>query len=83
MTVTGKTLVENLAKVPPLSKDQDIIRPLNDPLKGTGHLQIMKGNLASKGAVGKLQVKKEHDSRGRHAFSKMNMIQIQAYRRGK
>ncbi|MCL4145321.1 UNVERIFIED_CONTAM: hypothetical protein GTU68_063141 [Idotea baltica] len=54
MTVTGKTLAENLAEVPDLTPGQDVVRPLNDPIKSTGHIQILKGNLASEGAVAKI-----------------------------
>ncbi|KAK9476629.1 dihydroxy-acid/6-phosphogluconate dehydratase [Lipomyces japonicus] len=54
ITVTGKTLAENVAKYPDLPKDQKIFKPLSDPIKKTGHLQILKGNLAPGGSVGKI-----------------------------
>ena len=54
MTVTGKTLAENLADVAPYDKDQDIIRPLSNPIKKDSHLVILKGNLAPEGAVAKI-----------------------------
>ncbi|MBT8363288.1 MAG: dihydroxy-acid dehydratase [Deltaproteobacteria bacterium] len=54
LTVTGNTLAENLKNVADLSQDQEIIRPLDNPLKATGHLQIMWGNLAPAGAVAKI-----------------------------
>jgi dihydroxy-acid dehydratase len=54
MTVTGKTLAENLAEVPRLAEDQKIIRPLDQPIKATGHIRILKGNLASEGSVAKI-----------------------------
>jgi dihydroxy-acid dehydratase len=54
MTVTGKTLAENLKDVPGLKEGQEIVRPLSNPLKATGHLQILKGNLAPEGAVAKI-----------------------------
>lgn len=54
MTVTGKTLGENLEDVPDLKSGQKIIRPLSNPLKKTGHLQILYGNLAPEGAVAKI-----------------------------
>ena len=54
MTITGKTLAENLADVKSLKKGQDLIRPLNNPIKPTGHLRILKGNLASGGSVAKI-----------------------------
>jgi len=54
LTVTGKTLAENLADVADLSEGQEIIRPFENPIKTTGHLQIMRGNLAPEGAVAKI-----------------------------
>ena len=58
LTVTGKTLAENLAEVPDLDFDaQKIILPLETPIKATGHLQILYGNLASGGSVAKISGK--------------------------
>jgi len=54
LTVTGKTLAENLASLPELKKGQDIIRPISEPIKKTGHIQILQGSLAPKGAVAKI-----------------------------
>lgn len=54
MTVTGKTMAENLAEVEGLPDGQDIIRPLSNPIKPTGHLTILRGNLAPEGAVAKI-----------------------------
>ena len=54
LTVTGRTLAQNLARVRPYPKDQDIIRPLHDPIKKDGHLVILYGNLAPDGAVAKI-----------------------------
>ncbi len=54
LTVTGKTLAENLAEVPDLPTDQQIIKPFDQPIKPTGHLQILYGNLAEEGAVAKI-----------------------------
>src|SRR5690606_326688 len=55
LTVTGKTLRENLADVPAIDfSSQDIIRPLDRPIKATGHLQILYGNLAPEGSVAKI-----------------------------
>lgn len=54
LTVTGKTLAENLEDVPELIDGQEIIRPLKNPIKETGHLRILKGNLSPKGAVAKI-----------------------------
>lgn len=61
LTVTGKTLAENLAEQPSLKEGQDVIRPFNQPLKKTGPLVVLRGNLAPDGAVAKmsgLKVKK-------------------------
>ncbi len=58
LTVTGKTLAENLAEAPSLDfTKQNIILPIERPLKATGHLQILYGNLASKGSVAKISGK--------------------------
>ncbi|CAM3672411.1 dihydroxy-acid dehydratase [Elizabethkingia occulta] len=58
LTVTGKTIAENLEDVPDLDfEEQDIIYPLENPLKKTGHLQILYGNLAEKGSVAKISGK--------------------------
>ncbi|KAK6462036.1 dihydroxy-acid/6-phosphogluconate dehydratase [Scheffersomyces coipomensis] len=54
LTVTGKSIKENLEKVKSLPDGQDIIRPLSNPLKSSGHLQILKGTLAPGSAVGKI-----------------------------
>lgn len=54
MTVTGHTIADNLSELPGLSDGQDIIRPLDQPLKPTGHIRILKGNLAPGGAVAKI-----------------------------
>jgi dihydroxy-acid dehydratase len=55
MTVTGKTMAENLQHAPELDfTTQDVIRPLDNPMKATGHLRILKGNLSPRGAVAKI-----------------------------
>ena len=54
LTVTGKTLAENLENVREFSEDQKIIFPLSNPIKKTGHIQILYGNLATEGAVAKI-----------------------------
>ncbi len=54
LTVTGKTLAENLEPLPGLKSGQTIVRPVNHPIKATGHIQILKGNLAPDGAVAKI-----------------------------
>ncbi|SOD88193.1 dihydroxy-acid dehydratase [Spirosoma fluviale] len=55
LTVTGKTVAENLADAPDLDfEKQQIVRPLSNPIKATGHIQIMRGNLSPTGAVAKI-----------------------------
>lgn len=54
LTVTGKTLAENLETVPDLSAGQDIIKPLEKPIKKTGHIRVLYGNLAEEGSVAKI-----------------------------
>lgn len=54
LTVTGKTLTENLTEIAPLSSNQKIIKPIEDPIKENGHIQILFGNLANKGSVAKI-----------------------------
>ena len=54
MTVTGKTLTENLENVAPYPEGQDIIRPLDNPIKKDSHLRILRGNLAPEGSVAKI-----------------------------
>ena len=54
LTVTGRTLSENLEGLPGLTPGQAIVRPLTNPIKATGHIQILKGNLAPEGAVAKI-----------------------------
>ena len=54
ITITGKTVAENLADVPDLSPDQDVIRPLDRPMYAQGHLAILRGNLATEGCVAKI-----------------------------
>jgi dihydroxy-acid dehydratase len=58
MTVTGKTVAENLASVPDIEfENQSIIKPLESPIKATGHLQILYGNIATGGSVAKISGK--------------------------
>ncbi len=57
MTVTGKTLAENLRRVKPYPKNQDIIRPVSNPIKAESHLVVLYGNLAPGGAVAKISGK--------------------------
>jgi len=54
MTVTGKTIEENLRDLPPLPDGQDLLRPLSNPVKPEGHIQVLYGNIAKLGAVAKI-----------------------------
>jgi dihydroxy-acid dehydratase len=54
LTVTGKSLAENVAELPGLDKDQEVIRPIDNPMKPTGHIQILRGNLSPEGSVAKI-----------------------------
>ena len=64
LTVTGKTLAENLKDVPNLIDGQDIIRTLDKPIKDSGHIRILFGNLATEGAVAKITGKEGLEFRG-------------------
>ena len=65
LTVTGKTMAENLRNVKPYPKGQEIIRPWDDPIKSEGHLVILYGNLAPTGAVAKISGKEGTKFTGR------------------
>jgi dihydroxy-acid dehydratase len=54
LTVTGKTLAENLESLPGLKEGQKIVRPVEDPIKSSGHIRILRGSLAPDGAVAKI-----------------------------
>ena len=54
LTVTGKTVAENLADVPSLTEGQSVVHDIDNPIKETGHIRILYGNLASEGAVAKI-----------------------------
>ena len=54
LTVTGKTLAENLAEVPSLVQDQTVIKSIENPIKATGHLRMLYGNIATEGSVAKI-----------------------------
>lgn len=65
LTVTGKTLKQNLASFKPYPKGQQIVRPLKDPVKKSSHLVILYGNLAPGGAVAKISGKEGEKFRGK------------------
>jgi dihydroxy-acid dehydratase len=54
LTVTGKTLAENLQNIPDLAPNQQIIKTIKNPIKRSGHIRILRGNLAPEGAVAKI-----------------------------
>ncbi len=54
VTVTGRTLSENVADAPDLAAGQQVIRPFSDPIKASGHIQILRGSLSPEGAVAKI-----------------------------
>jgi dihydroxy-acid dehydratase len=64
MTITGRTMAEELANVPALRADQDVIRPFASPLYPQGHLAILRGNLAPRGAVAKITGLKNPSMKG-------------------
>src|SRR5688500_15637004 len=65
LTVTGKTIAENLKRVKPYPKGQEIIRPFSNPIKADSHLVVLYGNLAPKGAVAKISGKEGLTFRGK------------------
>ena len=65
MTVTGKTLAENLKNAPKYPAGQDVVRPLNNPIKKNSHLVVLYGNLAQTGAVAKISGKEGMTFNGR------------------
>jgi len=54
LTITGKTIAENLAELPALKKGQDVVHSVSNPIKKTGHIRIMRGNFCPEGAVAKI-----------------------------
>lgn len=64
LTVTGQTLAENLLDVADLSENQDVIRSMEKPIKASGHLQMLYGNLAEEGSVAKITGKEGLQFRG-------------------
>ncbi len=69
MTVTGKSMSENLKNIDKLNFDQDVIKKVEDPIKETGHIRILYGNLASEGSVAKITGKE-----GLHFSGKANVF---------
>jgi dihydroxy-acid dehydratase len=65
LTVTGKTIAENLLDVPDLKEGQDVIKPIEEPIKISGHLRMLYGNLATEGSVAKITGKEGLCFRGK------------------
>ena len=65
LTVTGKTLAENVANLPDLLEGQNVMKTIEEPIKSTGNIQILKGNLAPLGAVAKISGKEGEYFRGK------------------
>ena len=76
-------MAENLAELPPLKDGQDIIRPLSEPIKRTGHIQILKGNLAVEGSVAKVTGKEGEKFVGPANVFDGEEAMIQALEKGK
>ncbi len=64
LTVTGNSLAENLNKIKTISVNQDVIKPINMPIKTTGHIRILYGNLATQGSVAKITGKEGLNFKG-------------------
>ena len=65
LTVTGKTMAENLANIKPYAADQDVVRPFSNPIKPDSHLRILRGNIAPQGAVAKISGKEGNSFSGK------------------
>ncbi len=83
ITCTGKTLAENLSDLPALTPGQDLIMPLSEPLKRTGHIQILKGNLAPGGSVAKVTGKEGEQFTGPARVFDGEQSMIDALEQGK
>lgn len=83
LTVTGKTVAENLSEVPKLSDKQEVILPLTAPLKPSAHIQILYGNLAEQGAVAKITGKEGEQFRGKAVVFDNEFLAIEGIQSGK
>jgi len=83
LTVTGKTIAENLSEAPALSDEQKVILPINNPLKSTGHIQILYGNLATEGAVAKITGKEGEKFKGTAVVFDNEFLAIEGIQSGK
>ena len=83
MTVTGRSVAENVAAAPSLAPNQQIIRPLDSPVKRTGHIEVLRGNIAPGGAVAKITGKEGTRFTGRtRVFDKEAQLDL-ALNRGR
>jgi dihydroxy-acid dehydratase len=82
MTVTGQTLKKNIESAPDFPSDQTIIRPFSQPIKKTGHIQILRGSLAPGGSVGKITGKEGLKFTGKAKVYDAEDLFIQALERG-
>ena len=82
MTVTGQTIAENLKDLPGLAADQDVVRPIDDPIQTTGHLRILRGNLAPDGAVAKITGKEGQRFEGPAQVYDSEELMLEALERG-
>ncbi|GIT31916.1 MAG: hypothetical protein Ct9H300mP1_39620 [Planctomycetaceae bacterium] len=69
LTVTGKTLAENVAELPKLSEGQEIVRPTSEPIKSTGHLRFCEATWHPKGRWPRSPARRAWCSRARHGYS--------------
>lgn len=83
LSVTGKTISENLRDLPALESAQQVIHPFSKPIKTSGHLQILYGNLASEGAVAKITGKEGERFAGIACVAESEEEAIEAIRSGK
>ncbi len=82
LTVTGRTLAENLAPLPDLAPGQDVVLPFDSPIKATGHLQILRGNLATEGSVAKITGKEGERFAGPAQVYDSEEAMVEALERG-
>jgi dihydroxy-acid dehydratase len=82
MTVTGKTIKQNYENAPDFPADQDIIRPISNPIKETGHICILRGSLAPGGSVGKITGKEGTVFTGKAKCYDAEDLFIEALERG-
>jgi dihydroxy-acid dehydratase len=82
LTVTGKSMKENVENVPDFPADQKIIRPFSNPIKPTGHIQILRGSLAPGGSVGKITGKEGLKFKGKAKVFDGEDLFIEALERG-